>query len=315
MPAAPLLDHPLLPMQKQLVVLQHGVITDVLEPLGTQAQQAPRPGGTELKGEAGDQAAFAGSGRHRVDDRQDPGKPLGGEVMPHQAWSQEAGVLAAELSPPRALFPEAAKALAIEGRQGEVDRRGVLPASDRGVVGKWNVAGIQHVLQQGQGIHRQVPEGVLHDPARVLEHRYQRQGLLARLFAGAAEDEQQSLGGGRREGPAVAASTDAAAGFRLGLGRATARAIKGPTVIRTLQFTGGVQASVGERNESVGADIGKGSPGARVPVEPEHEVLADQGEGGGAIAIEVPQKRHREPGVLPAVGGHQALKLLRAGIG
>ena len=48
---APLLQHPLLPMQEQLVVFEHHVVAEVLQPLGPQFQQPTWPGGAEEKGQ------------------------------------------------------------------------------------------------------------------------------------------------------------------------------------------------------------------------------------------------------------------------
>jgi hypothetical protein len=55
------------------------------------------------------------------------------------------------------------------------------------------MAHIEHVLQQGEGIHGQIPEGVLHEPARLLQHRHQGQGHRRGGGRLAGEHEQQAL--------------------------------------------------------------------------------------------------------------------------
>ena len=73
--------------------------------------------------------------------------------------------MGSEFAPTRPLLPVGREAVGVFPRDGSFHRRGVLPFADGLVVGEGNVAHIQHVLQQGHGIHRQVPEGVLHRPA------------------------------------------------------------------------------------------------------------------------------------------------------
>ena len=52
--AAPLLQHPLLPVQKDLVVLQHPMVAEMLQPEGPQPQQQGRKPGFKPEGKAGD---------------------------------------------------------------------------------------------------------------------------------------------------------------------------------------------------------------------------------------------------------------------
>ena len=178
--AAALLNHPLLPVQEQLIVLEHGVIADVLQPARPQGQKPRRPGGAELKGKAGEQATFAPVRRRGVHHREKAREGRGREVVPHQARGREGGVLAAELSPPRSLLPQPREAAGAEGGELQLHRAGVVAATDCGVVGEGHVAHIEHVLQQREGIHRQVAEGVLHQPAigpairPFLQQRHQR---------------------------------------------------------------------------------------------------------------------------------------------
>ena len=111
--------------------------------------------------------------RGGVDHREDPRKPLGAEVVPHQARGDIGGVLTAELSAAWALLPQPGEPLRAKTAQLQFHRCRILPAPHRGVVGEGHMAGIEHVLQQGQRIHRQVPEGVLHHPARLFQLRDQ----------------------------------------------------------------------------------------------------------------------------------------------
>ena len=107
--AAGLLQHALLPVQKDLVVFENLVVADVLQPARTQSDQQPRDRGLELKGEAGEQAAFPPADRHGVDHGEDACESLRGEVVPHQLWSIECGGLGTELSSAWPLLPEGLK--------------------------------------------------------------------------------------------------------------------------------------------------------------------------------------------------------------
>jgi hypothetical protein len=49
------------------------------------------------------------------------------------------------------------------------------------------------------------------------------------------------------------------------------------------------------------ADIGKGSPLLAVALEPQHQVLPYQREGGGLHGIEIPHEGNGVPGVLPSI--------------
>ena len=53
------LEHPLLPVQEDLVVLQHFVVADVLQPARSETDQQSWRGGFELEGKTGEQPAFA----------------------------------------------------------------------------------------------------------------------------------------------------------------------------------------------------------------------------------------------------------------
>ena len=190
----------------------------------------------------------------------------------------------------------------------QVHGAGRLAPAHRGVMGEGNVAHIEHVLQQGQGVIGKVAEGVLHQPAggRLLQHRDQGQrhrGSRPRL---PREHEQQPLASGGGIGTAGAAQlAGLAAGAGLGDGGAAALTVERPAVVRTLQLTGGVDPPLGERHQAVGADVGEGPPPAtgllRIarPLEPEHEVVAEEGESRGPGRIQITQEGHRVPGVPP----------------
>ena len=79
-------------------------------------------------------------------------------------------------------------------------------------------------------------------------------------------------------------------------------AIETPAVVRALQLAGVVDAPLGERHQPVGTDIFKGLPTVSGTVPPEHQVFAQQGEGPGPGAIQVPQEGHGVPLVGPGDG-------------
>ena len=63
------------------------------------------------------------------------------------------------------------------------------------MVGEGHVAHIDHVLQQGEGIHRQIPEGVLHQPGALplLQGRHQGQGNRSGQLRITRKHKQQPL--------------------------------------------------------------------------------------------------------------------------
>ena len=280
---------PFLPMEENLVVFQHDMVAQVLQPLGSGPQQQARQQGAELEWEAGKQATFArpnGSGIHHGEKA---GEPLGREVVPHQSRGDKGGELAAQFSPAWTLRPGDAEARRIGGCELGLHRCGVLALTHRAVVGEGHMAHIEHVLQQGEGIHRQVPEGVLHQPEGVIQQGHPRQVSQIGLLALAGENKQQALGRGSGMGAAGTAGIAAGAGgglrFRLGNGGAMAFAVKTPTVVGALQLTPFVDAALAKGHLAVGADVGEGAPLARPGVPPQNEILAKQGERGGSQRV------------------------------
>jgi hypothetical protein len=82
----------------------------------------------------------------------------------------------------------------LSGDRGQ-NRRCVLAFAHGFVVCEGNVAHIQDVLQQGDGIHWEIAKGVLNRPALRLfvENRYQWQGREISGIRSAHPDKQQSL--------------------------------------------------------------------------------------------------------------------------
>jgi len=109
--AAATLQLPFLPMQKNLIVFQHFVVAEMLEPNRPQSQQPARQGGAELEGEAGEQPAFAPADGRGINHGEDAAQALGAQVMNHQSRGREGGVLAAETALARSLLPEGREAL------------------------------------------------------------------------------------------------------------------------------------------------------------------------------------------------------------
>ena len=188
-----------------------------------------------------------------------------------------------------ALGPSGGEPLRPETGQLRHHRSGVLALTHRAVVGEGHMAHIEHVLQQGEGIHRQVPEGVLHQPDGVIQQGHPRQVSQIGLLALAGENKQQALGRGSGMGAAGTAGIAAGAGgglrFRLGNGGAMAFAVKTPTVVGALQLTPFVDAALAKGHLAVGADVGEGAPLARPGFPPQNEILAKQGERGGSQRV------------------------------
>jgi hypothetical protein len=84
---------PFLPMQKHLIVFQHLVVANVLQPAGPQAHQDSGKSSLELKGEPSKQSTFSPADRYGVNHRQDARETLRREVMPHQLGSSKVRVL------------------------------------------------------------------------------------------------------------------------------------------------------------------------------------------------------------------------------
>ena len=101
---------PLLVVKKDLVVLQHAVVADVLKPLRPELEQTCSQFLLELEREAGKDAALPWLHRCGVHHREDAGKALGCQVMPHQARGNECGVLRAQFSAAGTLLPDAGEA-------------------------------------------------------------------------------------------------------------------------------------------------------------------------------------------------------------
>ena len=191
------------------------------------------------------------------------------------------------------------------------------------MVGEGHVAGVEHVLEHGQGVHGQVPEGVLHGPAAgfcrlggllssrlggllggpLSQHRHQGHRLASRLVGLAGKHKQQPLGlggGVAQAGAAVGAGGEAR--LRLGNGGALAASVETPAVIGAFQLAGAVEAPLRQGHQPVRADIGKGTPTGLLSVEPEHQVLLQQGEGGGLGRVQVLEVGHRIPALEPGLG-------------
>ena len=298
---ARLVLNPFLPVQKHLVVFEHGVVTDVLQPHRPSPQQQPGQQRAELKREAGKQAAFPSPDRRCIHNREEAGKSLRREVVPHQARRLKGGELAAQAPPARALGPRSSEPLRPETGQLSYHWSGVLALTHRAVVGEGHMAHIEHVLQQGEGIHRQVAEGVLHQPAGFLKHGHQRQGHGRSRGRVAGKNKQQPLGAGCGVAAAGAAGVGAACGFGLGDRRAAALGVETPTVIRALQLTPLVEAAFAQGHEPVGADVGKGAPLLACSVPPQHQIHLQQGEGRGAARVEILQIGHRIPTLQPVL--------------
>ncbi|GIR74875.1 MAG: hypothetical protein CM15mP77_0320 [Synechococcus sp.] len=64
-----------LPMQEDLIVLQHLVVTDVLEPAGSRPISSLGRAELELERKACKQAAFTATDRHGIDHREDAPNP------------------------------------------------------------------------------------------------------------------------------------------------------------------------------------------------------------------------------------------------
>ena len=127
--------------------------------------------------------------------------------------------------------------------------------------------------------------------------------MACRLVGRSGEHKQQPLGLGG--GIAAAGAAFGAGGhtrLRLGNGGALARAVKTPAVIRAFQLAGAVQAPFREGHQPVRADIGKGAPTALQAIEPEHQVLLQQGEGAGLGRVQVLEIGHRIPTLEPGLG-------------
>ncbi len=154
--------------------------------------------------------------------------------MPHQLRGMKGGGLGAEFAPTRPLLPVGREAAGVFPRDGSFHRRGVLPFADGLVVGEGNVAHIQHVLQQGDGVHGQVAERVLHRPAVGVLLQGWHQGELTGVcgIGGPHPDEQQPLPRGCGKAGA-AGSTVVGLGVleRLRHALALAAAVETPAVI------------------------------------------------------------------------------------
>ena len=85
----------------------------------------------------------------------------------------------------------------------------------------------------------------------------------------------------------------------LGDGGAMAIAAKGPAVVGAFQLAIVVEPSFREGHQTVGAYICKGTPLLAGLIPPQHEVIAEQGEGGGAATIEIGQIGHGVPAAPP----------------
>ena len=264
--APPTLQLPLLPMQKDLIIFENRVVAQVLEPQRPQPQQAARPGGAELEGEAGKQPAFAPADRRGIDDGENAAQAGGRQVVPHQGRGDKGGVLAAETPLPGALFPEHRETLRPARAQLGPHRCRIAALPDGAVVGEIDVADVEHVLQQGECVHRQVTEGVLQQPrpiALVVDHRHGGQGNGGGGRGVARENEQQALGFGG--GKAAAGGTPlggAAARFGLGNAAAEAVAIETPAVVGAFELTILIDAPFREGHQPMGAEIREGPPTA-----------------------------------------------------
>ena len=290
-------------MQEHLVVFQDRVVGDVLEPCRPQAQQQSRNRGGETKGEAGKQAAFPPAGGGGIDNREEPGKAFGRQVVPHQAGRHEGGGLAAQGTAAGPLLPEGRKTLGPKTGEFGLDRRSVFAPTHGAVVGEGHVAHIEHVLQQGERIHGQIPVDVLEQPTGLLHLWNEGQGNGWGKVRLASKHKQQTLA--TRRGVAAAAGSQRNRinlGLRLGNRCALALAVKAPAVIRALQIAPVVQPPLAQGNQPVRADVGKGPPLPGRAVPPENQILIQQREGRGPALVQVGQVGHRIPVLTPGHG-------------
>ena len=184
--------------------------------------------------------------------------------MPHQLRCQERGGLGAELAPPWPLLPIGLEATGVFCRDCGFHRGCVLPLAHGFVVRERHVAHIQHVFQQGDDVHGQVAERVLHRPAVgvLLQCRHQRQLLGICAVRGAHPHKQQSLSAGGRQAGATGSSA-VRLGVLQGLGDLPALAItvETPAVVRTFELASVVDAPLTQGDEPMGANVGKDAPG------------------------------------------------------
>ena len=222
--------------------------------------------------------------------------------MPHQLRCQEGGGLGAELAPPWPLLPVSPEAAGVFLRDRGLHRCCVVPLANGFVVGEGHVAHIQHVLQQGDGVHGQVAERVLHRPAVgvLLQCRHQRQlpGICA--VRGAHPHKQQPLSAGGRQAGAAGAPT-VRLGVLQGLGDQTTLAltVETPTVVRAFELTCLVDAPLTQGNEPMGADVGKDAPAVLHAVPPDDQIALQQGEAIGPLRIQIRQVADRPPLLCP----------------
>ena len=212
--------------------------------------------------------------------------------MPHQLGGSKAGGLGAELAPARSLLPERIEAIGVFPGDFGFNRGCVLPLANGFVVGEGNVTDVEHVFQQGNGIHRQIPKGVLHRPAVwvVIQCRHQWQLSGVSGIGGTHPDEQQSLPRGCRQagapGPPV---VGLGVVERLRHALALAVAIETPAVVRAFEQPVVIDPPFAERHQTVGADIGEHPPAVVGGIPPDHQIPLQQREPTRRFGVEVLQ--------------------------
>lgn len=291
---------PFLQVQKNLVVFEHAVVADVAVPAGGELDEQTGQLGVEFERKPGEQATFPLARRRGVDHRQGASELPGRQVVVHQPRRGEGGVLGAELALARTLLPDAGKSPLAKFRDGDGHRRGGVPFADGFVVGVGDVARVQDVFQQGEGVVGQISKCVEHHPALgvLFERLHQRQVNPFRPLGPARIDEQQPLSDRRRQGGGAGAGGPVRPGVPglLGNDFAFAGSGKGPAVVGTFQPSRFVHPSLGERRESVGTPVGEHPPGLGSGFPPDRHVPPQQDEPGGPRLVQILDVVHGIPG-------------------